>query len=141
MGQIIVWLIALSVVVGGPSLRSAMQAEGCYRFDRPLGHSASGDLERTDSTWYSVELREGGAIVRPRLQSAYWRDQYARNSSWRASGDTLFVRVSTGLVGWDLTLAPEGSEYVGLARYLTDAIDIGAEPLFVPVRSVRETCQ
>jgi hypothetical protein len=141
MGGIVMWLIALSVTVGGASLRPAVLAEGCYRFDRPLGHSASGNLERADSTWYSLELREAGAVVRPHLQNAYWRDQYARNSSWRAAGDTLFIRVSTGLVGWDLALALEGGQYVGRARYLTDAIDVGAEPLFVPVRGVREVCQ
>ena len=138
---ITLWIVALNAWAGIATAPPPTQVEGCYRFDRPLGHSASGDLERSDSTWYLVELRENGIVVRPRLESRYWRDQYARMSSWRTSGDTLAVVVSTGLVGWDLALTGESDEYVGQARYITDALVIGADPLIVSIRGRREACQ
>lgn len=118
----------------------AAKPVGCYRFDRPLGHSATGDLERGDSSWYRLQLQPAGAVARPWLSSSYWREQYANRSSWRTSGETLFVRVFTGLVGWDLTPRPAAERYAGSARYLSDAIVIGAEPLRVRVQAVREAC-
>jgi hypothetical protein len=114
--------------------------QGCYRFDRPLGHSATGDLERHDSTWYTVELRDSGVVARPDLKSPYWRKTYSYSSSWRVSGDTLFVVVSTGLVGWNIALLPENDHFAGRARYLTDVRTKGEEPLFVRVRAWRTTC-
>jgi hypothetical protein len=141
VGRFLVWLLALNSMAASVPLPNSVETAGCYRFDRPLGHSASGDLERSDSTWYLMELRENGSVIRPRLEARYWRDQYARNSSWRVVGDTLRILVTTGLVGWDLTLISASGEYVGAAQYLTDAIDPGAEPLFVTVRGVRGPCQ
>jgi len=111
---------------------------GCYRFDRPLGHSATGALERADSTWYSLRLLPAGAVARPELASPYWRDLYSRRSAWRLSHDTLFVRVFTGLVGWDLVLMPRDSGYGGVARYLSDAL--GGPPVTAAVHARREAC-
>ena len=68
------------------------------------------------------------------------RELYADRSAWHTSGDTLFLRVLTGLVGWDLTLLPVADRYVGSAHYLTDAIAVGAGPLILPVRATREAC-
>jgi hypothetical protein len=35
---------------------------------------------------------------------------------------------------------PAGERYVGTARYLSDAVVVGAEPLRVGARAVREAC-
>ncbi len=132
-------VIALAFVVGafvpGPSTH---QPPGCYRFNRPLGHSASGQLEAGDSSWYRVQLLPVGAVARPALPSAYWRQQYAQRSSWREHGDTLIVRVTTGLDGWELTVTPAGNGYTGTARYLTDAR--GGQPSVAAVQAEREPC-
>lgn len=126
--------------LGSAPVRASQTPEpvGCYRFDRPLGHSAAGTAERNDSTWYSLRLLPAGAVARPELASPIWRDQYAARSSWRAARDTVFIRVSTGLVGWDVALAGHDSQYVGTARYLTDAV--GGPPITTAVHAKREAC-
>lgn len=138
-------LAILILVVGTMGVSAALQAQsaaptGCYRFDRPLGFSATGDRERGDSSWYRLQLLPEGKVARPALAEAFWRDRFAQRSAWHTSGDTLFIRVSTGLVGWDLTLLAEARDYVGTARYLTDAVVLGAAPLDVRVRATRDVC-
>jgi hypothetical protein len=118
----------------------AVQFEGCYIFDRPLGSSASGNLERSDSAWYSLELRENGVIARPQLQNSFWRQRYARSSSWRTTADTLHIVVSTGLVGWRIWLVRENGELRGVAGYLTDVVAADYVPPRVPVRARKVTC-
>jgi len=136
-------LVALALCVATLVTTSATRASspepaGCYRFNRPLGKSAAGHLEAGDSSWYRVQLLAGGLVARPRLGSAFWREQFAARSSWREHGDTLLVRLSTGLVGWDLTLIAERNGYSGTARYLSDAL--GGQPFVVPVQAEREPC-
>jgi hypothetical protein len=126
------------VVVAFEGRASAHQPPGCYRFSRPLGQSASGQLEAADSSWYRLQLLPGGAVARPALSSAYWRQQYEERSSWREQGDSLIVRVTTGLVGWELTLTAAGDGYSGAARYLTDVR--GGQPYFARVQAKREPC-
>ena len=123
-----------------PVRASAEGPVGCYRFDRPLGSSATGDLERADSAAYTLELRPGGAVARPGPASATWRRLYARNSAWRQRGDTLLARVFTGLVGWDLALVPDRGGFAGVAQYLSDAVATGWTPPRVTVRARREAC-
>ena len=140
----LVAIVSLVVTVGirpGTVLGAqAAEPTGCYRFDRPLGHSATGALERSDSSWYRLQLQPAGKVTRPALSSSSMRELYADRSAWHTRGDTLFLRVFTGLVGWDLTLLPEADRYVGSARYLTDAIAVGAGPLILPFRATREAC-
>jgi len=124
--------------VAGANTLAAQTATRCYRFDRPLGSSASRALERNDSTFYTLELRPDSTVALPGLESAYWRAQYAHASRWRARGDTLVIRISTGLVGWDLALIEQERRWVGTARYLSDAI--GGPPVVVPVHAVAESC-
>jgi hypothetical protein len=111
---------------------------GCYRFDRPLGSSATGALERNDSTWYMLRLLPNAKLSRPALASP-WREQYVARSSWWMDGDTLRIRITTGLVGWDLALVARKSHWVGRAHYLSDAI--GGPPFVVPVDAVAEPCR
>lgn len=127
-----------SLLAASIAFPAAHQPSGCYRFNRPLGQSASGQLEARDSSWYRVQFLPQGAVARPTLSNAYWRQQYAERSSWREHGDTLFVRVTTGLVGWDLALLPTRDGYAGTARYLTDAL--GGQPYVAQVQAERESC-
>ena len=131
-------LFIAAVVTNSAARRSSHEPTGCYRFNRPLGGSATGRLEAGDSAWYRAQLLGGGLVVRPTLASAYWREQYAARSSWHEHGDTLLVRLSTGLVGWDLTLIAEGNAYTGTARYLSDAL--GSQPYVILVQAERESC-
>jgi hypothetical protein len=141
LSRILALFLSLAAVSPArPSFRPGQASDpvGCYRFDRPLGHSATGELERADSTWYSLRLLPKGAVARPELASPYWRELYARRSTWTLSHDTLFVRVLTGLVGWDLVLTPRDSGYAGVAQYLSDAV--GGSPYTTPVRAKRKAC-
>lgn len=113
---------------------------GCYRFNRPMGHSAAGHLERATPGWWTLELQPAGRAWRPHLTVAEQR-MWIRGSSWRRLGDTVRVLLSTGLVGWDIALTPIREDTLsGTARYLTDGIVVGSEPLRIPVVAVKEHC-
>ncbi|MCR4341401.1 MAG: hypothetical protein NUW01_16105, partial [Gemmatimonadaceae bacterium] len=112
---------------------------GCYRFNRPMGHSAAGHLERSNVGWWTLELQPEGRARRPHLTAAQQR--LWTRSGWSRLADTIRVRLSTGLVGWDIALAPiSGDTLSGIARYLTDVIVEGWEPPRYPVVAVREAC-
>ncbi len=130
-------VLAFLLFLPGPS--SGQTPQGCYFFDRPLGHSASGNLERHDSAWSFLQLRDSGVVARPRLSKRH-QEMFSRRSSWRASGDSLLILTSTGLVGWNITLFPAAEGFAGRALYLTDVVVRGAEPLYVPVRARRVGC-
>lgn len=142
--------VSLWLMVGGSGVlacsphvgpgRPQSTAVGCYRFDRPLGPSAAGDMERADSAWYSVHLQADGGIGRPQLVRASERKPWESRSAWRRQGDTVIARIFTGLVGWEVTLTPVGGDYAGEAHYLTDARAVGWEPPRYPVRAKREAC-
>ena len=106
-------------------------ALGCYRADRLLGYSASGAPEGGDSAWRYFRLAADSQVMRPALVSArLWT-----RSGWAVRGDTLHVRLFTGLNGWDLALVgATAGRYVGRAKYLSDAVVRGAAPLYVPVQ-------
>ena len=135
-------LAAMTLISSGRTSSAPAQIEfqGCYIFDRPLGSSASGDLERSDSTWYSLELRDHGIVARPRLHSSYWRREYMRSSSWRSTGDTVHIVVSTGLVGWRIWLVSNEDVFSGVARYVTDVRAAEYIPPRVEVRARKEGC-
>jgi len=133
-------ILAAMVLAIAPSLRAQSVAPvGCYRFDRPLGGSAVASVERADSAAYTLQLLAGGKVARPAIPSAYWRSEYARSSRWRMTGDTLHIRLSTSLVGWDIVLTPSGDSLVGSARYLSDAT--GGPPFTAPVSARHVACQ
>jgi hypothetical protein len=130
--------------------------EGCYRADRALGTSAAsangraipGEVGRRigeDSAAMprlaTFRLLPDGRTARPGLLMA---DDWERGSLWSLDGDTLRVRLSTGMSGWALRLVRSPGEgdgsYVGVARYLTDVVVVGwrAPEAVVSVR--RERC-
>ena len=129
---------------------------GCYRADRPLGTSAGsaqfrgvpgfaghyiGEDSASLSRLTSFRLLPGGRVERP---EAVRPESWAQSSQWNSRGDSLRVRLSTGLSGWVLTLGPadRNSTYVGTARYLTDVIvkDSSWAPPVLPVHVRRESC-
>jgi hypothetical protein len=71
---------------------------------------------------------------------------WEERSFWESTGDSVTLRAFTGLQGWLATLTRlsgpvSGPErLVGRARYLTDAVVAGAEPLRVAVTLTRIAC-
>jgi hypothetical protein len=92
-----------------------------------------------DSTVSLFELHDAGFASRPHSgPGRMWS-----RSTWEVTaGDTLEVRLSTGLLGWLLRLTGDAGtgEYVGQATYLTDAIAVGQAPIQYPVRVRRVAC-
>ena len=111
----------------------------CFRFEHPLGYSASGAREQGDSAWYVLQLDDSGTVTRP-LFPRRQREMWTRRSTWKAKGDTLIVRVLDGLVGWDVTLWPSGKGFSGSATYLTDVRVEGWVPPRVDVHAARIKC-
>ena len=112
---------------------------GCYRFDRPLGGSASGAVERADSTWQFIQLSDSGIVRRP-LRPRREREARLRKHQWSVSKDTVRFRVSDGLVGWDVSMWRSGSAFTGIASYLTDVITSEWKPPRVTVHAVQIAC-
>lgn len=135
-------LFCFALVVTACSARTGVFAEGptgCYRFDRPISYSASGTRESGDSAWYVLQLLPAGRVDRP-LMATPMRHRYAQRSDWRVAGDTLHIRVFTGLVGWDLALLRTDGRYRGIGTYLTDAIAIGRESTTAAFTALRVDC-
>ena len=113
--------------------------QGCYRFDRPLGASATGELERNDSSSHDLQLADSG-VARSQLSTDSPRERGLRRSGWREERDTLYVRLFNGLVGWDLTLIADSIGLHGVAGYLTDVVvKDWVQPQY-PVRGRRRPC-
>jgi hypothetical protein len=134
-------IVAVAGVMVACSARApvADTLPGCYRFDRPISYSATGEREAGDSAWYVLRLLPTGGVQRPAM-SAPARERFAQRSSWRAAEDSLHIRVFDGIVGWDLDLARQGDRYQGTGTYLSDAIAIGREPYTATFRTKRTGC-
>lgn len=111
----------------------------CIRFREPLGYSATGAREQGDAKWYVLQLADSGMVARP-LFPKRERKQWAYRSRWTANGDTLLVRVSDGLVGWDISLRRGRNGFQGAATYLTDVHVKGAFPLRKVVHATTVKC-
>jgi hypothetical protein len=111
----------------------------CLRFKQPLGYSESGALEQGEVKWYVLALADNGIVRRP-LFSRREREHWTRRSRWTTKGDTLLIRVSDGLVGWDISLRRERDHFTGVAMYLTDVHGKDLVPLRKEVHAVRMRC-
>jgi hypothetical protein len=135
------YMLALAAVTGspGPSLPviQSVTAPQCIRFTKPLGFSASGVREVGDEAWYVLKLGDNRVVTRPLFPGV---EMWAGGSRWRAKGDSLQIRVSNGLVGWDISLRRRGDGFVGVATYLTDVRVAGAVPTRVDVSAARIKC-
>lgn len=108
--------------------RASLTTPGCWEFSRPLGSSATGNVEGQSAEWRVLAFRAGGALTIPLLQPERSRGMWERRSGWRAEGDSIRARLFTGLVGWDVTLREQmglGDSAVvriGRADYLSDVV-------------------
>jgi hypothetical protein len=137
--------VALVACLVTPTLSEAQprqgdDARGCWESSRVLGPSYLGTDPRRDprdSAFRVFRLTDLGQVSLPLLANAsLWNER----SVWRQAGDTLYVRIFTGLQGWDVTLRGTGALRTGSARYLTDAVStMVMEPL--AVRFVRVPCR
>jgi hypothetical protein len=130
---------ASSIAASYGGTRGRVTEGECLRFHEPLGYSASGALEQGDAKWYVLQLADSGMVARP-LFAKRERKQWASRSQWTTNGDTLLVRVSDGLVGWDLSLRRGRNGFQGVATYLTDVRVTGALPLRRIVHASKITC-
>ena len=121
-------------VIGGP-----VGTVECLRFKQPLGYSASGARERGNAMWYVLQLADSGRIARP-LFPKRQREQWTDLSRWTIKGDTLLIRVSDGLAGWNMALQRRQDEFVGVATYLTDVRVAGWVPPQKDVRAAPIEC-
>jgi hypothetical protein len=131
-------------ISGGTTVPSGVMVSArflpeCFRFEHPLGYSASGAREQGDSAWYVLQLDDSGTVTRP-LFPRRQREMWTHRSGWTAKGDTLLVRVFDGLVGWDVSLWPTGNRFSGSATYLTDVRVEGWVPPRVEVHAARIKC-
>jgi hypothetical protein len=138
------YVLALVAATGGFASSHAVIGHGgatvqCLRFKQPLGYSASGAREQGDSVWYVLQLADGGTVTRP-LFPKRQREQWTRLSRWTTKGDTLLIRVSDGLVGWDISLRRGGDGFTGVATYLTDVRVDGWIPPRLDVHAATIKC-
>ena len=93
-------LIGVTVFVGSEArAQDTTQVVGCYVAKPALTYSATGALERADTSWSYAQFSPNGKARRPLLRSAV-----DRRSSWTVEDDTLRVTFSDGLAGWRLRL-------------------------------------
>ena len=111
----------------------------CLRFMQPIGYSASGALEKGDTAWYVLQLRDSGKVARP-LFPRPQREAWTRSSRWTSTGDTLRIRVSDGLAGWDISMWRARKGFAGVASYLSDARVAGAVAPRMNVEAVEIAC-
>lgn len=138
------WPELLFAQTGSASARPS-SLRGCWQADRPLGPTGGAQPVERDSAFKIVVLRDSGRVAFPQvppLRRRLWEER----SFWESTGDSVTLRAFTGLQGWLAALTRlsgpvSGPErLVGRARYLTDAVVAGVEPLRVAVTLTRITC-
>jgi hypothetical protein len=142
--RLISYLLALAVAATGSAAAVSdasdrPTAPRCLRFEQPLGYSASGERERGDSSWYVLQLGDSGTVTRP-LFSPREREQWNRLSAWTTKGDTLRIRVTDGLAGWNISLWAVRGGFAGIATYLTDVVVVGWVPPRMDVHAASIEC-
>lgn len=125
---------ALAISSTHVSAQTPTRVSGCWRINRPLGPTGSVAAVARDSAFDTVVLQDTGQVFFPRVAAAS-RALWEQRSKWYRRGDSVLVQIFTGLQGWQTSLvrSRNGRTMTGLARYLSDAIVIGAPELDVPV--------
>lgn len=142
----IAWLlVSLATSPVSASTVSAWQpppVAGCYQSSITLGPVGTVSLLHRDSAFQTFVLTDSGTVQLPLLESRQVR-MWTERSTWQMRRDTLRVRVSTGLQGWEatVTLGAKRTQWHGTAQYLSDAIVRGQPPLRAPVVFVRIPCR
>jgi hypothetical protein len=137
------YILAIVVATGSPAATHGIDvpvdAPQCLLFEKPLGYSASGALEKGDTTWYVLQLDDNGTVTRP-LFPKRQGEKWAHRSRWTAKAFTLQILVFDGLVGWDITLSRVRGRFSGVATYLTDVSVAGWVPPRVDVSAIEIKC-
>jgi len=94
-----------------------------------------------DALFNTLLLRDSGRVALP-LVGAGKRRTWEARSYWETHGESVTLRVFTGMQGWLADLVPTagGRTLAGSARYLSDAVVVGAEALRVAVTLTRIDC-
>lgn len=147
-GRGVRYVVSLVYVLGAASVEAQDSAarryptalEGCWEADRAL--MAPLNDASQDRAHRLLILAPGGGVGRPLLPPREAQLMWEPRSAWSRQGDSVWLRVFTGLVGWDARLAPssDGRRLQGRARYLTDAIVRGRAPDSVPLSLARVRC-
>lgn len=126
--------------LGGPPL-AAQSMRGCWRADRALGPTGGATPIERDAAFDTFVLRDSGRVALP-LVGASQASMWNARSWWTARGDTLVLRVFTGLQGWHARFVATGNGSLrGTARYLSDVVVRGAPPLETAVALARVPCR
>jgi hypothetical protein len=114
--------------------------EGCWEADRVLMAQLD-DISQVRAGRLLI-LSPGGGVGRPLLSEREAQRMWEPRSAWKVVGDSVLLRVFTGLVGWDahLVLSRDGGRLQGRARYLSDAIVPGRAPDSVSLSLGRVLC-
>ena len=146
---------SVPVHLPGPAGQQVDSVVGCYRANRALGPAASPTGGTPTPGLDTFQLLLGGRVERPHVgnpvgytdrMAAHARALWQRGSEWTVNGDSLHVRLSTGLTGWDLRLIrvrpPARDSFEGMAHYLTDVVVVDGswQPPVIAVRVQREIC-
>lgn len=115
--------------------------QGCWITDRAMGPTGGGAPVMRDSLHRVIVLQNGGRVAFPSL-AVRERSSWEARSYWAQHGDSVTIRLFTGLVGWRAVVVPDArvDAMRGSAIYLTDAIERGRVPTRVPVRFSRIAC-
>ena len=138
--------IAMMLLIASSSATAQLRGRmpvvtGCWQASRPLGPTGGALSVPRDAPFTTIVLRDSGRVVLP-LLTGRERAMWEARSHWEASGDSVVVRVFTGLQGWRAQLSSRELPAVmrGSATYLTDAIVANAAPLTVGVTLARGAC-
>ena len=138
---IVMMLLSASSPATAQSRGRVPVVTGCWQASRPLGPTSGALSVPPDAPWTTIVLRDSGRVVLP-LLAGRERAMWEARSHWEASGDSVVVRVFTGLQGWRAQLSARELPAVmkGSATYLTDGIAGNAAPLTVAVTLTRGAC-
>ncbi len=138
--------MAACIVVANATLqaqvaRTAYDPRGCWELSRPAGPAAEDSPSNRDSRYRTLWLRDSGEVRLPELEAREARN-WRSASGWTRNADTLFVRVFTGLQGWQLSLLPvNATRFSGTGTYLSDVIVRGQPPYRVSFSATRIACK
>ena len=131
-------LLALAATSAGA--QNVRDVIGCWEASRPLGARADATGVPSESRFHALRMSDSGHVHLP-LLSGGERGMWEARSEWSLGNDSLSLRVTTGLVGWQLHLRRTNSRtWRGMATYFTDAIARGRPPLRVPIELTRVAC-
>ncbi|AMW04488.1 hypothetical protein [Gemmatimonas phototrophica] len=120
--------------------QNAQELFGCWAASRPLGSRGDATGVPSEARFQTLRLSDSARVHLPLLERGE-RTMWEARSGWSQRSDSLSLRVSTGLAGWQLHLRRiDQRTWRGTATYLTDAIARGRPPLRVPLELTRVAC-